>query len=131
MFQAGENFVAIAGENKGNGTVKLVLLSPDTMEIVKESDETVAENSVLVQDNGEYYCVVQNGKNYTLAKYDSELNLKLKSDSILKPATPVTVAGQYIVVTGADGTVKVLNKSDLNEISTRGNSTVQSTADAK
>ncbi len=131
MFQAGENFVAIAGENKGNGTVKLVLLSPDTMEIVKESDETVAENSVLVQDNEEYYCVVQNGKNYTLAKYDSELNLKLKSDSILKPATPVTVAGQYIVVTGADGTVKVLNKSDLNEISTRRNSTVQSTADAK
>ena len=131
MFQSGENFVAIAGENKGNGTVKLVLLSPDTMEIIKESDETVAENSVLVQDNGEYYCIVQNGNNYTLAKYDADLNLKLKSNSKLKPATPVTVAGQYIVVTGADGTVKVLNKSDLNEISAKGNSFNTSTADAK
>ena len=130
MFQAGENFVAIAGENKGNGTVKLVLLSPDTMEIIKESNETVAENSVLVQDNGEYYCIVQDGKISTLAKYDSELNLKLKSSASLKPATPVTIAGQHIVVTGADGNVKVLDKSDLNEIGAK--SGIQnSTADAK
>lgn len=130
MFQAGENFVAIAGENKGNGTVKLVLLSPDTMEIIKESNETVAENSVLVQDSGEYYCIVQDGKISTLAKYDSELNLKLKSSASLKPATPVTIAGQHIVVTGADGNVKVLNKSDLNEIGAKGGSQ-NSTADAK
>lgn len=130
MFQAGENFVAVAGENKGNGTVKLVLLSPDTMEIIKESNETVAEDSVLVQDNGEYYCIIQNNNVYTLAKYDSELNLKLKSNSSLKPATPITVAGQYIIVTGADKTVKVLNKSDLNEISPQRNSD-SSTADAK
>lgn len=130
MFQAGENFVAIAGENKGNGTVKLVLLSPDTMEIIKESNETVAENSVLVQDSGEYYCIVQDGKISTLAKYDSELNLKLKSSANLKPATPVTIAGQHIVVTGADGNVKVLDKSDLNEIGAKGGSQ-NSTADAK
>lgn len=130
MFQAGENFVAIAGENKGNGTVKLVLLSPDTMEIIKESNETVAENSVLVQDSGEYYCIVQDGKISTLAKYDSELNLKLKSSASLKPATPVTIAGQHIVVTGADGNVKVLDKSDLNEISAKGG-IQNSTADAK
>lgn len=130
MFQAGENFVAIAGENKGNGTVKLVLLSPDTMEIIKESNETVAENSVLVQDSGEYYCIVQDGKISTLAKYDSELNLKLKSSASLKPATPVTIAGQHIVVTGADGNVKVLDKSDLNEIGAKGG-IQNSTADAK
>lgn len=130
MFQAGENFVAIAGENKGNGAVKLVLLSPDTMEIIKESNETVAENSVLVQDSGEYYCIVQDGKISTLAKYDSELNLKLKSSASLKPATPVTIAGQHIVVTGADGNVKVLDKSDLNEIGSKGG-IQNSTADAK
>lgn len=117
MFQAGENFIAIAGEKKGNGTIKLVLLSPDTMEIVKESNEVVAEKSVLVQDSGDYYCLIEDGKNFTLAKYDSELNLKLKSDASLNSSTPVTVASNYIIVTGADGSVKVLNKSDLKEIS--------------
>lgn len=117
MFQAGENFIAIAGEKKGNGTIKLVLLSPDTMEIVKESNEVVAEKSVLVQDSGDYYCLIEDGKKFTLAKYDSELNLKLKSDASLNSSTPVTVASNYIIVTGADGSVKVLNKSDLKEIS--------------
>lgn len=116
MFQAGANFIAIAGENSGNGTVKLVLLSPDTMEITKESNETVAETSVLVQDNGEYYCIIQEDSGYTLAKYDSELNLKLKSNVSLKASTPVTVAAQYVIVTGANGSVKVLNKSDLKEV---------------
>lgn len=117
MFQAGENFIAIAGEKKGNGTIKLVLLSPDTMEIVKESNEVVAEKSVLVQDSGDYYCLIEDGKKFTLAKYDSELNLKLMSDASLNSSTPVTVASNYIIVTGADGSVKVLNKSDLKEIS--------------
>lgn len=131
MFQAGQNFVAIAGENKGNGTVKLILLSPDTMEIVKESEETVAEESVLVQDNGEYYCIIQSGNIFTLAKYDSDLNLKLKSDLSLKPATPVTVAEQYIVVTDSNGYPKVLDKSNLKAIELSSSNSYVNTEDAK
>ena len=131
MFQAGQNFVAIAGENKGNGTVKLILLSLDTMEIVKESEETVAEESVLVQDNGEYYCIIQNGSIFTLAKYDSDLNLKLKSDLSLKPATPVTVAEQYIVVTDSNGYPKVLDKSNLKAIELSSSNSYVNTEDAK
>lgn len=127
MFQAGGNFIAIAGENRGNGAVKLVLLSPDTMEITQESNEIVAEESVLVQDSGEYYCVIQDGSGYALAKYDSELNLKLKSQANINPKTPVTVASQYIIVTGSNGNVKVLSKSDFKEISTG----AQNTSNAK
>lgn len=114
LFQAGENFIAIAGENSGNGAIKLVLLSPDTMEISAESNETVAENSVLVQDGSDYYCVIQDGSSWVLAKYDQNLSLKLKSPVRVKSGTPVTVASQYIIVTGSDGTVKLLNKSDLS-----------------
>lgn len=114
LFQAGENFIAIAGENSGNGAIKLVLLSPDTMEIYAESNETVAENSVLVQDGSDYYCVIQDGSSWVLAKYDQNLSLKLKSPVRVKSGTPVTVASQYIIVTGSDGTVKLLNKSDLS-----------------
>ena len=58
MFQAGENFIAIAGENKGNGAVKLVLLSSDTMEITAESNEIVHENSVLIQDGSDFQCKI-------------------------------------------------------------------------
>lgn len=117
MFQAGENFIAIAGENKGNGAVKLVLLSSDTMEIAAESNEIVHENSVLIQDGTDYYCVIQDGKNWVLAKYDQELTLNLKSPVPLMSSTPVSITEAGILVTGAKGYVKLLDKSDLTEIS--------------
>lgn len=117
MFQAGENFIAIAGENKGNGAVKLVLLSSDTMEITAESNEIVHENSVLIQDGTDYYCVIQDGKNWVLAKYDQELTLNLKSPVPLMSSTPVSITEAGILVTGAKGYVKLLDKSDLTEIS--------------
>lgn len=113
IFQAGDSFIAIAGENSRNGAVKLILLSPDTMEIQAESNEIVAENSVLIQDGSDYYCVIKDGSSWVLAKYDQNLSLKLKSPVAVKSSTPVTVASQYIIVTGADGAVKLLNKSDL------------------
>lgn len=117
MFQAGENFIAIAGENKGNGAVKLVLLSSDTMEITAESNEIVHENSVLIQDGTDYYCVIQDGKNWVLAKYDQELTLNLKSPVPLMSSTPISITEAGILVTGAKGYVKLLDKSDLTEIS--------------
>ena len=116
IFQSADGFVAIAGENVKNGAVKLVLLSPDTMEIVKESDEIVNENSVLVQDSGEYYCVVKNDSSWVLAKYGSDLSLKLKSSASLKSSTPVTVADSFIIVTAANGSVCLLNKTDLSPV---------------
>lgn len=115
MFQAGENYIAIAGENKGNGAVKLILLSPDTMEIAAESNEVVHENSVLIQDGSDYYCVIQDGKNWVLAKYDELLTLKLKSNVPLMSSTPVTISSAGIIVTGIDGTVKLLNKDNLSQ----------------
>lgn len=117
MFQAGGNFIAIAGENAGNGTVKLVLLSPDTMEITKESNETVAEDSVLVQDNGQYYCVIQNGQNWTVAKYDADLNLLLRSNASVNPNTPMTVTDEFVIVSGPTGTVRLLRKANLEAVS--------------
>ena len=124
MFQTDSNFIAIAGEKKGNGTVKLVLLTTDSMEICEESNEVVAEDSVLVQDNGEFYCIIEDGKNFKLAKYDSELNLKLKSDINVLSGTPITVGSEYVIVTGTSGRVCVLGKSDLKQVSS-------GTADAK
>lgn len=113
LFQVGDTFIAIAGENNNNGTIKLVAISTDTMEIIAESNETVSENSVLIQDEGNYYCVIADNGNFSLAKYDQNLQLKLKSDVNVKSGTPVTIASDYIIVTDSDGVSKLLNKSDL------------------
>jgi len=116
VYTAGNNFIAIAGENSGNGAVKLILLDPATMEMTKESNETVSENSVLVQDGSDFYCIIQDSNIWVLGKYDSALTLKLKSPVSVKNSTPVTVSGDKIIVTGSDGKIRLLSKNDLTEV---------------
>jgi hypothetical protein len=109
-------YMAICGENTKNGTVKLCLLDGNNMEIQKESDEVVAEKSVLVQNVSDYYCVIQDGKNWVVGKYDATLKLLLKSPVNVNPATPITVTANGIVVTGSNGNVVLLKMADLTAI---------------
>lgn len=116
VFKASEGYLAIAGEAKGNGTIKLVILDPETLEIARESVQTISESSVLIQDGNEYYCVIQEDKACYVAKFDETLSMKLKSPVEVKASTPITITDSGLVVTDSTGKLKVLNKSTLNEI---------------
>lgn len=115
-YNAGNGYVAIAGEASGNGAVKLVLIDPTTLIITKTSNETAAEDSVLVRDGNDFYCVIQDGSNYVVAKYDADMNLKLRSPVSVKDITPIYDTGSTLMVTGTDGKVHLLDKSNLNEV---------------
>ena len=114
VYKEGDGFIAIAGENSGNGSVKLVTISPDTLEISAESDNQIAEDSVLVQDGKEYYCVTEESGKFYLAKFAGDLSLKLKSEIQVKSGTPVTVTDGGIVVTDSNGRLRLLDKKDLS-----------------
>lgn len=116
IFKTGDNFIAIAGETGGNKAVKLVIFSSDTMEINSESNEIVSEKSVLIQDEGLFYCIIQENEKWLLARYDQNLSLKNKSNISVKMNTPVTVTENHIIVTDYSGTVRLLKKADLLEI---------------
>ena len=116
MISISDNFLTIAGENKGNGAVKLVLIDKENMEIVSESEEIIADNSLLVQDGSDFYCVINEKGTYRLACFDSNLKLKSKSVEKVKAGTPITVTGNAIAVTGADGKIKVLNKTNIGAL---------------
>ena len=126
IYKEGNNFIAIAGENSGNGSVKLVTISPDSLEISAESDNQIAEDSVLVQEGKEYYCVTEENGSFYLAKFGADLSLKLKSQIQVKSGTPVTITDSGIVVTDSNGRLRLLDKKDLS-VKTSGNSA----ADAK
>ncbi|MBR1639632.1 MAG: hypothetical protein IJ688_09640 [Treponema sp.] len=117
IYKAGNNYLAIAGENSKNGAIKLVLLSPDTMEIEAESDRSVAEDSILVQDGSDYYCVIDEDGEYYIGKFGEDLSFKLKSQITVKSASPITVGSSTISVTDSSGSLKVLDKADLSDIS--------------
>ena len=122
FYESGDNFIAIAGENAGNGAVKLVQLNKTNMEIVKESNEIIAENSVLVEDAGSYYCVIQEGAKFVVGKFNANLENQLKSPVNVKPSSPITVTSAGLVVTTITGNPVLLNKTDLTQISAQSQS---------
>ena len=110
-------FVAIAGEEGANHTIRLVLLDTADLEIQKESADIVAAKSVLVYNGGSFFVVVQDGANYVVAKYSANIELELKSSVAVDPATPITVGANGICVTAKDGSMVVLKTSDLSVVS--------------
>lgn len=132
VYQDGDQFVAVAGENTGNGTIKLVLIDQENMEITRESNEILAEDSVLVKDGNNYYCVIDDNGKWVVGKYDSSLTLLLKSNVAVKSETPITVTPSGVVVTDPDGQLRLLSASDLSAITQSSkNSKNTNTGDAK
>lgn len=116
VFKADSGYIAIAGENTKKGAIKLVTIDPESMEISAESENFIAADSMLIKDGEDYYCVVEEGSAYYLAKFGSDLSLKLKSKTQVKPSTPITITESGIVVTDKDGKLKVLEIKDLSDI---------------
>ena len=117
IYKSDDSYIAIAGEDSGNGAIKLVAIDPDSMEITAETDITIAKDSVLIQDGTDYYCVTdEKGKSY-IAKFGSDLTLKLKSTVEVISCTPITMTSSGLVITDVNGKLKVLDKQDLSDIS--------------
>lgn len=115
-YEDGDNFVAIAGTNFGNGAVKLVLIDKENLEIVAQSAETLSELSILAEKDGNYYCAVQNAGKYYVAKYNNKLEKLLQSPVAVKAATPITITAKGILVCTSSGNPAILKTDDLTLI---------------
>ena len=109
-------FVAIAGEEGANHTIRLVLIDRGDMEIQKESEDIVSPQSVLVYNGGSFYVVVQEGNGWVVAKYSANLDRELKSTELVDMATPITVSANGICVTDKNGDMLVLKPLDLSAV---------------
>ncbi|MCR4901083.1 MAG: hypothetical protein K5907_09750 [Treponema sp.] len=116
IYAIGNEFIAVAGEDAGNAAIKLVTIDQVNMEITSESNETLAPDSVLVRDGNDFYCVIDDGGVWKVAKFDSNLILKLKSDVNVKSSTPITITDSGVVITDDGGRLRLLNKADLKSI---------------
>ena len=116
IYALGDEFIAVAGEDSGNAAIKLVTIDQVNMEITSESNETLAPDSVLIRDGNDFYCVIADGSNWKVGKFDSNLVLKLKSDVNVKSSTPITITDSGVVITDSIGKLKLLNKADLTSI---------------
>jgi hypothetical protein len=112
IYPVKENFLAITGETPS----KLALIDTANMEIIKESDETVAENAMLVSDGTYFYTVISSNNAWVLAKYDTELKLQCTSAITVAPETALTITRSVIGANSANGNIRLFKLEDLTEV---------------
>lgn len=117
LVDTGNGLMAVAGKKGGNATVRLVLVDPATLDILKEGSELIAEPSMLVRANNDYYAVIDTGSGAALGRFDANLAVKAQSTINVLASTVITVTEKGVLVQSAEGAIKLLRATDLVDLS--------------
>ncbi len=116
IFIVGKNLMAIAGTKSGDAVIALVLIDAKSLEIVKQSEENIAEESLLVKHENSYYAVVDKGGKYFIGRYNDNIELQASSAIEVSPYTPITVGDKGLLVQDANNVIRLLKFTDLTNI---------------
>jgi len=114
----GGKVIAIAGENRGNGAVRLVEINQNSLEMVKQGDDDIKTGSLLWVNGNDLYAITVNladNKCY-LGRFDTNLVLRAKSTVTVHPEAAVAIQQGRLLTQRENGSVLILNPADLTEI---------------
>jgi hypothetical protein len=107
--------IAIAGENRGNGAVRLIQINPDTLEMIKQGDDDIGANSIIWVNGSDLYAITSSGGNLYLGRFNSDLERQARSSVTIHPFASVLITDSSLITQRADGTALLLNPKDLSE----------------
>ena len=109
--------LAIAGENRGNGAVRLVEISNSSLEMAKQGDDDMHTNSLIWVNGSDLYAITNNLSNgvLNLGRFNANLVLQAKSAIAVHPNATVSIQQGSILTQKADGSPAILNAADLTE----------------
>jgi hypothetical protein len=109
----GGRILSIAGINRGNGAIRLVEISPDTLEMLRQGDDDIHPQSLLWHNGQDLYAImVTGGKNY-LARFTTSLDLQTRSTVEVHPHASCVFEGDRVLSQKADGSPLILNAQTL------------------
>ncbi|MDR0442950.1 MAG: hypothetical protein LBH44_06050 [Treponema sp.] len=114
----GGKILAIAGENRGNGAVRLIDINRSNLEIAKQGDDDLLPGSLLwVNGNDLYAITVDLASNACyLGRFNTNLALQAKSKVQIHAQSSVTIQEGRLLTQREDGSVLILNPADLTEV---------------
>jgi len=113
----GGKIIAIAGENKGNGAIRLIEINNGNLEMAKQGDDDIHPSSLLWVDESNLYALTVNiddGKVY-LGRFDANLSLRAKSVIEIHPNASVSVQNGSLLTQRSDGSPALLDPASLAE----------------
>ena len=116
-FTGGRIF-AIAGENRGNGAVRLVEIGTTNLEIARQGDNDIMTGSLLWVNGTDLYAITVDLSNNTcnIGRFNASLALQAKSSVSVHPSASVTIQQGRLLTQREDGSVLILNPADLTEM---------------
>ncbi|MCL2472542.1 MAG: hypothetical protein FWF26_02585, partial [Treponema sp.] len=94
---------------------RLVEISGDTLEMLKQGDDDIAPQSLLWSSDQDLFAMVNSGGNLYLARFNTDLVLQARSSMTIHPFASVLLSGNYIATQRADGSAVLLNPKDMTE----------------
>jgi len=113
----GGRILAIAGENTGQGAVRLVELNPIGLEMARQGVDDIRPGSLLWVNGNDLYAIttdISNNRCY-LGRFNTNLELQAKSASPIHNGASVTIQQGKLLTQNPDGSPLVLNPTDLTE----------------
>jgi len=116
MFVGGR-ILAIAGEHKGQGAVRLIELNPISLEMARQGNDDIKVGSLLwVNGNDLYAITIDNAKNECyLGRFNTNLELQAKSTTKIHNDASVTIQQGKVLTQRDDGTALLLDAANLSE----------------
>jgi hypothetical protein len=113
----GGKVLAIAGENQGNGAIRLIEINSRTLEMAKQGSDDLDANSLIWVNGSDLYAIIADLTNGTLnlGRFNADLALQAKSKIAVHPNASVSVQQGSLVTQRADGSAVILNSADLTE----------------
>jgi hypothetical protein len=115
----GGRILAIAGENVGQGAVRLIEINQDSLEMARQGNDDIMPGSLLwINGNDLYAIVVDRGDNNScyIGRFNTNLQLQNKSTVKVHPQSSVTIQQGRLLTQRENGTALLLNPGDLSEV---------------
>ncbi|MDR3334461.1 MAG: hypothetical protein LBT13_06195 [Treponema sp.] len=107
--------IAIAGQNRGNGAIRLVEIDLETLEMTIQGAEDIHRESRLWVNGSDLYAISSSGGNCYLARFNTALERQAQSVITVHPFATLNVQGNMLLTQRANGTAVILNPGDLTE----------------
>jgi hypothetical protein len=106
---------AVAGETRGQGANRLIDLNPDTLEMKAQGADDIHPQSLLWVNGDNFYAVTIVSEKLFLARFNAELERQARSSVMVHPQAALFFEGNVLLTQRDDGSVLILNPSDLTE----------------
>jgi hypothetical protein len=111
----GGRLLALAGETRGNGAIRLVEIDLNSLEIVSRGNDDIHPSSLLWVNGMDLYAIVSSEGGAYLGRFDVLLSRQAISETAVHPFASVNFQNGLLVTQRADGSILILNPRELTE----------------